>query len=90
MNTVHVEIFKFGHLKLEQEVEEGATVKDLLYKLAMCHNDVIELAFDFESQKLTGMMGIVLNGTFIQLLDELNTKLTNGDSVVLLPAIDGG
>lgn len=90
MNKVRVEIFKSGRLVFERDMEEGANLKDLIYKLATTHKDFMELVFDFKSQKLTGVVGIVLNGTFIQLLNELETKLNNGDVVVFVPAIDGG
>lgn len=90
MNKVRIEIFKAGHAVFEQNIEEGATLQDLLYKLAATHKGIVELAFDFKSQKLTGVMDIILNGTFIQLLNDLETKLSDGDVIVFVLAVAGG
>jgi molybdopterin converting factor small subunit len=74
-------------LVLEKEIGEGETVKDLLNKVATTHKEFVEVAFDLQKQKLTGEMAIVLNG---QLLNALETKISNGDVVILIPILAGG
>ena len=84
---VRVEILRPERLVLEMEVEEGVTVKDLLNNAATKHRKFIEAAFDLEKQKLTGDMAIVLNG---HLLNALETKISEGDVVTLIPILAGG
>jgi molybdopterin converting factor small subunit len=74
-------------LVLEMEVKKGLTVKDLLNHVARKHRKFVEAAFDFEKQKLTGEMAIVLNG---HLLKALETKITDGDVVMIIPILAGG
>ena len=84
---VRVEMLRPERLVLEMEMKGGLTVKDLLNNVAPKHRKFVEAAFDFEKQKLTGEMAIVLNG---HLLNALETKITDGDVVVLIPILAGG
>jgi molybdopterin converting factor small subunit len=74
-------------LVLEMEMKKGLTVKDLINTVARKHRKFVEAAFDFEKQKLTGDMAIVLNG---HLLEALETKITDGDVVTIVPILAGG
>lgn len=87
---LEIELLKSGHLVLEKEIEEGTTLKDLLNEIVTTHREVVEIAFDTQNQKLTGAMAIILNGRFIQLLNGLETKLSNGDVIAFIPLIVGG
>ncbi len=87
MCKVRVEMLRPERLVLEKEIGEGKTVKDLLNKVATTHKEFVEVAFDLQKQKLTGEMAIVLNG---QLLNALETKISNGDVVILIPILAGG
>lgn len=87
MCKVRVEMLRPERLVLEKEIGEGETVKDLLNKVATTHKEFVEVAFDLQKQKLTGEMAIVLNG---QLLNALETKISNGDVVILIPILAGG
>ena len=89
-NKVRLEIMKTERLVLEMELETGATVRDLLNEAATTHKEILEIAFDLQSQKLTGEMAVVLNGSLIQLLNALETKINDGDVVVLIPILVGG
>lgn len=87
---LEIELLKSGCLVLEKEIEEGTTLKDLLNEIVTTHREVVEIAFDTQDQKLTGAMAIILNGSFIQLLNGLETKLSNGDVIAFIPLIVGG
>lgn len=87
---LEVESFKSGRLVVEKEMAAGTTLKDFLNELATTHREVVETAFDLQSQKLTGGMAIILNGIFIQSLNGLETKISNGDDIVFVPLIVGG
>lgn len=87
---LEIEFLKSGRLVLEKDIEEGTTLKDLLNEMITTHREVVEIAFDTQSQKLTGAMAIILNGSFIQLLNGLETKLSNGDAIAFVPLIIGG
>ena len=87
---LEIEPLKSGRLVLEKDIEEGATLKDLLNELATTHREVVEIAFDLQSQKLTGAMAIILNGSFIQLLNGLETKISNDDVIAFVPLLVGG
>ena len=87
MCKVRVEMLRPERLVLEKDIGEGETVKDLLNKVATTHKEFVEVAFDLQKQKLTGEMAIVLNG---QLLNALETKISNGDVVILIPILAGG
>ncbi|MFH1485575.1 MAG: MoaD/ThiS family protein [Chloroflexota bacterium] len=100
MSVVKIEAFPwlsgtFGaprsdRLILEEEIEEGATTGDLLRNLAATYRKFGELAFDEETQNLSGHITIVLNGRLLELAGGLEARLKDGDSVLLLPAFDGG
>lgn len=87
---LEIELLKSGHLALEKEIEEGTTLKDLLNEIATTHREVVEIAFDTQNQKLTGAIAIILNGSFIQLLNGLETKVSNGDVIDFVPLLVGG
>ncbi len=87
---LEIELLRSGRLVLEKEIEEGTTLKNLLNEMVTTHREVVEITFDTQSQKLTGAMAIILNGTFIQLLNGLETKIYDGDAISFIPLIVGG
>jgi molybdopterin synthase sulfur carrier subunit len=79
-----------SHLVLEEEVEEGETVGELLARIAARHQRFGELVLDAETGRLTGHVSLTFNGRLLELLDGLQTKMRDGDTIVLLPAFAGG
>ena len=77
--------FSFG-----EEIEEDNTVRDLLNRLATEYPRFGEVVFDVKTQKLNEGVNIFLNGYLIELIKGLRTKLTDGDTLTLLPTIEGG
>ncbi len=72
--------------------ETGAaySVKDLLNHLCTKYRRLGQIVFDCQTQKLTGQVVIFLNGRSLELVDGLETKLKDGDSVTFIPFIEGG
>ena len=85
-----IEALKLGHLVFEKDIEDGATVKDIFNELAVTHQEIVELAFDIQTQRLTGTMAVILNGSTIEALNGIETKLNNGDVIVVVPIAIGG
>jgi molybdopterin converting factor small subunit len=46
--------------------------------------------FDLNGERLSGYVSVVLNGRFLDLISGMETAIRNGDSLLLLPVIEGG
>jgi len=79
-----------GRLLLELEIAEGETVGNLLDKLIAMEEKLRPHLFDPASGKFTDQISIVVNDRFIDLLDGLDTRLEDGDTVMLIQAWSGG
>ena len=79
-----------GHLVLEETIEEGATIGDLIRKLASEHQAFGDIIFDTKTDKLSGYVMIVLNDRIVEALKGLDTNIKDGDIIRLLPVIAGG
>jgi MoaD family protein len=99
--TVHLEILsslvdtldtdsKSDTVILEQEIEEGITIRDILNRLSDKYQRLTEVVFDVKAQKQTESVNIFLNGRNIELLNGLMTKLSDGDTLTFIAPIVGG
>jgi len=78
-----------GTKEVEEEVEEGTTVKGLLERLSnKLPKRFRELVF--EGQEVSRNVIILVNRRGIRELEGLETKLKDGDEVALLPPVSGG
>lgn len=77
-------------ISLEQEIEEGKTVRDLLNRLAARYQPFGQVVFDVKSQKLTDRVSIFFNGSNLELANGLATKLSDGDTLTFVAPIIGG
>ena len=75
---------------LEAKIEESKTVRELLSQLAARYPRFEQTVFDIEAQKLTEKASLFLNGRHLELLNGLETKLNDGDTLTLVPPIAGG
>ena len=101
MCKVHLEILSWlaetldiegtgDSVSLDQEIEEGKSVRDLLNRLATRYPSFGQVVFDLKAQKLTERASIFFNGRNLELADGLATKLSDGDTLTFVPPIVGG
>lgn len=79
-----------GRTLLQEDVIEGETVRDWLRRLAQKYPDFVDLVFDLKAGRLTDHVNLVFNGRLIELLQGLDTRLKDGDTILFLPAYSGG
>ena len=99
MSTVRLEVLPgisevfgaqgVGHIVLDEETEDGATVGDVVRKLATEHKAFGNTVFDAAPEKLSGYVSIVLNDRLLESLDGLDTAVKDGDVIKLFPVIAG-
>jgi sulfur-carrier protein len=68
---------------------EGDTVREVLESLVGTYPPLRERIFD-ESDELPQFLNVFIDGTDIRLSDGLETKVGDGATVILLPAVAGG
>ena len=78
----------FVDRKSEIEVE-GSTVGEALANLAGQYPDLMHQIYE-DDVKLRGFVNVFVDGTNIKKLNGLETKVTQGATVMLVPAIAGG
>jgi len=74
----------------DQESEGGSSVRELLNRLGIRHQRFGQIVFDINTQKLTGNVIIFFNGRDLELVDGLETRLSDGDTLTFVPFIEGG
>ena len=77
-------------LILKKEIGEKATVGKLLAELALDNPEFRRTVFDPDTGKSSGQVMVFLNKSILQYSDITETKLNDGDSVMLLPVYLGG
>ena len=78
----------FVDRKSEVEVE-GSTIGEALANLAGQYPDLKHQIYE-DDVKLPGFVNVFVDGTNIKKLNGLETKLAQGATVMLVPAIAGG
>lgn len=66
----------------------GATVADLFADLEVRHTGIRERIVD--GAELRRFVNVYLNDEDVRFLDGIDTKLSDGDSITILPAVAGG
>lgn len=74
----------------DEEMKEGATVGDIIRKVATEHQTFSDVIIDIKTNQPSGQVTIVLNNQLIEALKSLNTKIKDGDIIRLFPVITGG
>ena len=77
-------------LSLEKDIGGGATIGNLLAELALGKSEFQKAVFDPDTGKSSGQVMIFLNKSILQYSDIAETKLNDGDSIMLLPVYLGG
>jgi molybdopterin synthase sulfur carrier subunit len=73
----------------DEVAAEGASVKAIIEDLEQHHPGMRERLLD-DKGMLRRFVNIYLNGDDIRFLDELNSKVKDGDHLSIVPAIAGG
>jgi len=101
MNNIRIEVlsplaekletqFKGETARLEREVAEGTTVRDILNQFSREYGRFTEAVFDVKAQKQTESANIYLNGRILEMADGLATRLKDGDTLTFVTIIAGG
>lgn len=75
--------------KMSFNMEEGATVLSLLDSIREVDEKLFSAVLDHEGELNSGII-ILVNKRDIDVLQGLDTKLQDGDTVILLSAVHGG
>ena len=90
MATIKIPPVLRGSVGGEKEVEaSGANVGEVLRSLASQHPDDRAQLFS-EDGELNRYVNVYLNDEDVRVLDGLDTSVSDGDTVVILPAMAGG
>ena len=81
---------RYGRVTMERDVDEGATIRDLLEEIISDNREVREVLFEAGTGRLAGYIALVLNGRFVELSGGLDTELKPGDTLRLMPGFSGG
>ena len=91
---VHVTLKVFGALRdMHRQSQESVALRDehtVRGLLVSIHASSPELAQRIEAGLSDGYLSCLLNGRNVRFLQDLDTVLTDGDTVAFLPPIGGG
>ncbi len=79
-----------GTLIVPEELPAGATVRDVLISLASKYRGAKELLFDDEMQMLGSLVTVIYNDRYAELVNGLDTRVSDGDRIMIVPAFTGG
>ncbi|MFC1937269.1 MoaD/ThiS family protein [Chloroflexota bacterium] len=77
-------------LILEKEIGKETTIGHLLAELALGNPEFQKAVFDPDTGKSSGQVMFFLNKSILRYSDIAETKLNDGDSIMLLPVYPGG
>ncbi|MEM3700000.1 MAG: MoaD/ThiS family protein [Candidatus Bathyarchaeia archaeon] len=99
VSPLKVKVEYFGHVRNiiksgreeEIEIQDDASIADLLLKLSEKYGEPFQKAFyEPKGKDVKTNYIITVNGYLLNQLDGIKTKLKNGDHVALLPIVSGG
>jgi sulfur-carrier protein len=75
----------------EVELQEGAILSDLLNKLAReFGKQFTQEIYEPNAKDVKPTFSVTVNGVFIGQLNGVDTKLKDGDTVIIMPLVTGG
>lgn len=77
-------------ITFEKEVREGTTIGDLLKDFAFVHADFRKMVLNPATGEISDKVNVVLNDNLLQFPDVTETKVKDGDIVILVPVYTGG
>ena len=91
---VKVKVTLFGALAKtagEKAVEiEASTLRDAIDKLVVKYEEKFKNRIYDEKGKVRRFVNIYINGKDVRFLNSLETKLNDGDNILIIPAVGGG
>lgn len=79
-----------GWLTLEKETGKDTTVSDLLADLAVTCTGFRQAVYDPDTGLVNEQINVILNDNLLTFREVSETKLTDGDTVILIPLYYGG
>ena len=79
-----------GALILEQEIEQGETLVNLLVRLANGNHEAWQGIFDAETHRIQPAIMAVLNGTVLARSEAPQTLLSDSDQIAFVFVTGGG
>jgi len=80
----------YGSSEVSLKIENNVQLREIIRKLASSSEDFRRVLIDPELESPLPNAVILLNGKDISVLNGLETPITNGDEIVLIPIIHGG
>lgn len=82
---------KLGKTEEEVEIKEGASISDLLIRLAKTYGENLKSLFDEDEKNVLDPSYIAtINGVLIGQLQGMKTRLKENDRISLMTLISGG
>ena len=75
---------------IEKKIGEESTIGDLLADLASSYTDFGKVVFNPDTGKVSDQVNVVLNNSLLQSPEVTEAKLSDGDSIIILPVYAGG
>jgi molybdopterin synthase sulfur carrier subunit len=76
---------------LEFSTRKAVTVDSVLKRLAELHGkSLVEYVYDRKTGEVRGFLQFLINGRSISSFEGLNTKLSDGDVLAIIPPVGGG
>ena len=85
-----VEVEHSGWLTLEKEVGEGSTISDLLVGIVMTYPGLREAVYSPDTGLVGERINVALNDHLLDSREISRAKLSDGDTIILLPSSWGG
>ena len=75
---------------IDVKLPEGSTVLDLIELMTKKHGRAFSRYVFDEENKVQEFLNFLINGKNVRYLNEFETMLNNGDSIVIIPPAAGG
>jgi len=76
---------------LEFSDDEKVTVEGVIKRLAKRYGkEYVEYVYEGEGGEVKGFLQFLVNGRSVSTLDALDTKLSDGDVLAIIPPVGGG
>jgi len=81
---------KIGRSGEEFEIFEGASLRDLIFKIIEAHSTLKDVVSSISENLIDPTLIVTLNGLAVNLASGDNIKLKDGDTLTLMTVIGGG